>query len=285
MFAISKNAASLPSGAPDKIIARRSRACTIECPSPRCKRHRDHGHQGSGVDYRPRNWAGNRHQANWQRAAKMLGGCRPPILDHVLPRRHLARAVAPATARGTRGAARQFPHRLPTCVEVCDVEGARRLACALGDVAQQQQQPVGEVGLQHRRGRADCPAPNRKWGRSAARAISSERRADYGRCLPGWVAEIGAQRADVFVEVHPGARPPDQGIDGKAVSQIMYARAHGSGANADVDGDLPSRQVPLHPTASRRWVATRPSVTASVHGRAREPSSSPASARLSPAAA
>ena len=24
-------------------------------------------------------------KANWQRAAKMLGGSRPPILDHVLP--------------------------------------------------------------------------------------------------------------------------------------------------------------------------------------------------------
>jgi hypothetical protein len=48
-------------------------------------RHRDHGHQGSGVDYRRRNWGGNRHQANWQRAAKVLGGRRSPILDPVPP--------------------------------------------------------------------------------------------------------------------------------------------------------------------------------------------------------
>ncbi len=86
MFAISKNGAALSSEALIKIIARRSRACTIECPRPRRKRHRDHGHQGSGVDYRPRNWAGNRHQANRQRAAQVLDSCRPAILDHALPR-------------------------------------------------------------------------------------------------------------------------------------------------------------------------------------------------------
>ena len=55
------------------------------------------------------------------------------------------------------------------------------------------------------------------------------------------MAEIGVQRADVLVEVHPGARPPDQGVDGKALSLIMYAPAHGSGANADAD--LPERLV------------------------------------------
>ena len=57
------------------------------------------------------------------------------------------------------------------------------------------------------------------------------------------MAEIGGQRADVLVEVHPGAMPPDQGVDGKAVSQIMYPRAHCSGADADGDGDLPERLV------------------------------------------
>jgi acyl carrier protein len=40
---------------------------------------------GSGVDCRRRNWAGNRHQANWQGSANVLGGRRSPILDPVLP--------------------------------------------------------------------------------------------------------------------------------------------------------------------------------------------------------
>ena len=76
-------------------------------------------------------------------------------------------------------------------VEVCDVEGARRLAGVLGGVGQQQpegdlvgpdrvrargtlaDQPVGEVCLQRRRERAHRCAPNRESSRSAARAISS----------------------------------------------------------------------------------------------------------------
>ena len=56
-------------------------------------------------------------KANWQRAAKVLGGTRPWILDHVLPSavaaRYRRQRVAPATAWRSRCAAGRFRHRIP----------------------------------------------------------------------------------------------------------------------------------------------------------------------------
>jgi hypothetical protein len=35
----------------------------------------------------------------------------------------------------------------------------------------------------------------------------------------------------------------ESGVDGKAVFRNLYAQAHGGGANADADGDLPERSA------------------------------------------
>ena len=70
-------------------------------------------------------------KVDWQRAAKVLGGCRWSILDDVLPNCSGNCTKVPGAT------ARQFLHRTPTRVEVCDVEGGRCLARVCGPAAQE----------------------------------------------------------------------------------------------------------------------------------------------------
>ena len=121
---------------------------------------------------------------------------------------------------------------------------AGRLAGAVGGEGQQQpegvavggdgvraggalaDQPVGEEGLQRRGQRAHRRPPDR-----ASQPVGGQRHQlrDGGQVPVGVgradVAEVGGQHGDVLVDVSAGAVPADQGVDGKAVSQIMDPRA------------------------------------------------------------
>ena len=129
-------------------------ACSYELSEPQRKRHRDHGHQGSGVDYRPRNWAGKCHQANWQRAAR---SGRLPIDS----RRGAPSAVA--TTPGDSELLRQL-HEIPETHGIAaDDRGAR--ATVLAHVAQCRWLTASER-VSRRRGRRSaaprCIAPGRR---------------------------------------------------------------------------------------------------------------------------
>ena len=96
----------------------------LKLPGPSANNTRDPGHQGSGVDYRPRNWAGKCHRANWHRAAGLrCRGCPAPCVSLPL------RTVGDASRRfGHRGHNRGAP--VSCAVVACrwqtNVRGARR---------------------------------------------------------------------------------------------------------------------------------------------------------------
>ena len=120
MFAISKNAALLPSEAPIRSSLAVLAPAPNECRGLNANDTTTMAHQGSGVDYRPRVSAGNRHPANWQGARR--GWAAPAhrfstTCCQVLSRRH------PATVRGwgngtrypSRRGANTYVRRDPRC--------------------------------------------------------------------------------------------------------------------------------------------------------------------------